>query len=321
MKIVKNIRYFSFFICILSILSACATSDSHTRISGNYKNLMEQQIAQKSHEKIDLKELPEMTSEDYERLGDVNVSQGNLQMAFLQYQKCLEINSKNITVKYKKGMTFVLGGLNDEAVREFREILREKPEHSLAYEGLGLAFFQMRRYEDAERYFGKATELDPTLWKAHNMLGIIFDHRREHKKAIPEYRFAISLRPSDGLLYNNLGVSYLLAGDYEEAAMAFKEGLRLEPSNRRLYNNLGLVLAKQGHYGEALVAFMEHGDESQAYNNLGCVYLQQGERKKAIRSFEKALEIKPTFYDKASQNLKKARAAKVYEIFSTKSDN
>jgi tetratricopeptide (TPR) repeat protein len=84
---------------------------------------------------------------------------------------------------------------------------------------------------------------------------------------------------------------------------------------------LGLALAKLGKYEEALVVFTEHGDEAQAYNNLGCVYLQKGEKKKAIRSFEKALEIKPAFYHRASQNLKKAKAARVYDTFSIKSDN
>jgi Flp pilus assembly protein TadD len=112
-----------------------------------------------------------------------------------------------------------------------------------------------------------------------------------------------------------------LAGHYKNAIVAFREGIRREPSSARLYNNLGLALAKLGRDEEALLAFMEHGNEAQALNNLGCVYLQQGEQKKAIRAFEKALEIKPDFYHKASQNLKKAKAGRVYDIFSIKSDN
>jgi hypothetical protein len=49
--------------------------------------------------------------------------------------------------------------------------------------------------------------------------------------------------------------------------------------------------------------------------------LQQGEQQKAIRTFEKALEIKPDFYHRAGQNLKKAKAGRVFDIFSIKSDN
>jgi tetratricopeptide (TPR) repeat protein len=54
-------------------------------------------------------------------------------------------------------------------------------------------------------------------------------------------------------------------------------------------------------------AFKKGGDEAKAYNNMGFVYLKMGERDKAIRSFEKAIEIRPTFYLKASENLKKAK--------------
>jgi hypothetical protein len=49
--------------------------------------------------------------------------------------------------------------------------------------------------------------------------------------------------------------------------------------------------------------------------------LQQGEQQKAIRNFEKAVEVNPDFYHRASQNLKRAKAGNVFDIFSIKSDN
>ena len=304
---------------ILGILCGCASSHGKLEMP-NYKSLMRQQLETVPGDATEKIALPEMTGKDHERLGDVSVSRGNLQMAFVQYEKCLKLNPENIRVKYKKGMVFVLGGLNDDAVREFRAVLKAKPEDSLAHEGIGLAFFQMKQYGDASRHFRKAIEIDSALWKAHTILGVIYDYQGQHDKAIREYRLAINLRPSDGLLYNNLGVSHLLAGHYEKAIPAFREGIKREPSCVKLYNNLGLALAKLGRYREALAVFMEHGDEAQAHNNLGCVYLQQGLREEAIRSFEKALEIKPTFYSRASQNLRKARAGRVYEMFSIESD-
>ena len=57
----------------------------------------------------------------------------------------------------------------------------------------------------------------------------------------------------------------------------------------------------------AMEAFKKGGDESKAYNNMGFVYLKMGERDKAIRCFEKAIKMRPTFYLKASENLKRAK--------------
>ena len=67
-----------------------------------------------------------------------------------------------------------------------------------------------------------------------------------------------------------------------------------------------MALAKLGKYSQALETFTKGGDKGQAHNNLGCVYLHQGQREKAIQSFNKALEVRDTFYLKALQNLKSA---------------
>ena len=78
---------------------------------------------------------------------------------------------------------------------------------------------------------------------------------------------------------------------------------------KKLYNNLGLALGKLGRYPEALEAFTHGGDEAQAYNNLGCLYLDNGDYERAAACFERATELRTSFYAKANDNLKKARQA------------
>jgi tetratricopeptide (TPR) repeat protein len=62
-------------------------------------------------------------------------------------------------------------------------------------------------------------------------------------------------------------------------------------------------------YHEGLEAFKKAGDEASAHYNLGCVYMQAGKYKEAVESFEKAIQIKPVFYVKAYENLRKAKDA------------
>ena len=251
----------------------------------------------------------EMSGSEIERLGDDYYNQGDFRMALVQYEKFLRLNPDNNRVCYKKGMLFLKGKMNEAAIREFQRIIINDPVHALSYQGLGQAFFSLKKYEDAVKHLNKAIELDPELWKAHNLLGIIYDYQGKYNLAIHEYNYAVTLKPSEGFLYNNLGVSYSLMGEYDKAVQAFNKALKFNTSDKKkLYNNLGLVLSKTGKYQLAMDAFKKGGDEAQAYNNLGFVYLQQGEREKAIRSFEKAIESKPTFYLKANENLKKAKA-------------
>jgi tetratricopeptide (TPR) repeat protein len=57
-----------------------------------------------------------------------------------------------------------------------------------------------------------------------------------------------------------------------------------------------------------LEAFRRGGTEASAFNNLGCIYLGQGKYAEAEAHFEKAIALSPTFYVKASENLRQARA-------------
>jgi tetratricopeptide (TPR) repeat protein len=323
MKVKNSGRSFLLLTVTLGVIMAgslfgCAASRQNVRAQYKFGDLSHQQqlsnfpgnrVPSVADDTIDAKALPEMTGDELERSGDLLLSRGNLDKAFVQYEKALKLKPDNIRVQYKKGLLFVLGRMNEDAIKEFQDVLEREPRYALAYKGLGQAFFQMKRYDQAEENFRKAVELDPKLWKAHNSLGIIYDYRKRYDMAIQEYSAAISLRPDNGLLYNNLGVSYAMAGENEKAINAFNKALETECSGSKVYNNLGLVLAKSGRYDEALEAFRKGGGKAHAHNNLGCVYLKQGEFDKAISCFEKAIEMNPAFYIKAGENLRKARAA------------
>jgi len=285
----------------------CVSLHSRNDYNRLVEKQMEWQMASARAEKRAFDKVPEMTDQDHERLGDAHFQQGKLGRAFVQYERALQLNPDNTQVHYKKGLLFMVEGLTKEAIAEFQEVLKKEPNHSLAYEGMGLALFKSGQSEAAEEHFQKALDLDPSLWKTHTFLGIIYNHQSRFEAALREHKAAIALEPDKGILYNNLGISYALMGQHDDALKAFEYALNAGGSTDKVYNNLALVLSKLGRYEEALEAFKLAGDEAQAYNNLGCVYLQKEDRDKAIRCFEQAIELKPTFYDKASRNLEKAK--------------
>jgi Flp pilus assembly protein TadD len=297
---------------LVGILGGCASRDARMgslRLkTKDYEKLLEKQTATGQAQEKNREKQVEMTDEEHERLGDNYFQGGHLERALVHYDKALRMNPDRTSIHHKMGLLFLAKGLNREAIEEFREVLRKEPDNAKAHEGIGLAQFKSGRKEAAERQLRKALELDPKLWKAHTFLGIIYNYRDMPEAAIREHEAALALEPHEGSVYNNLGVSYAFMGDYDNAVRAFEKALRTGTSDKRIYNNLGLVLSKLGRYEEAFEAFRLGGGEAQAYNNLGCVYLERGERDKAIYSFEKAIELKPTYYAKANENLKTARA-------------
>lgn len=256
---------------------------------------------------VPLKEPPEMTAAEYERSGDDYFNSGNLQQAFLQYDKSVRLEPANPRIRYKIGLLFLLNKMYGDAILEFQEVIRKEPHNALAHEGMGLALFQQHKIAEAERYFIKAVELNQNLWKSHNCLGIIYDKRKDYPRAIASYQKAIALKQDNALLYNNLGLSYLFSGNYDNAIKAFDTAMGFRSVPNKVYNNMGLALGLSGRYQEALETFKKVSDEATAYNNLGCVLLMKGDYERANQAFEKAIKLKPSFYTIANENLKKSR--------------
>jgi tetratricopeptide (TPR) repeat protein len=51
---------------------------------------------------------------------------------------------------------------------------------------------------------------------------------------------------------------------------------------------------------------MKSGDEAQAYNNIGVHYFMDGQYEEAAKCFQRAIELRPTFYEEAKTNLQRA---------------
>jgi Flp pilus assembly protein TadD len=292
-------------------LSGCASRNGlHTawRLADHQK-LLEKQKASMSAGEETRKNLPDMTATEYEMVGDNYLLQNNLPMAFVHYDKALRMVPGKVSLRYKKASIFFKRHLLDEALQEFQEVLNTDYTFALAHEGIGQVFLLQGKLPESEAHLQHAVMLDASLWKAHNFLGMVYDHQRRFDAAIMSYKAAIALKKDDGALYNNLGVSYARKGEYDYAMRTFEKALSTGYTDARVYNNLGLALTKLGREQDALVAFTRGGDKSQAYNNVGVIYLTDGKYKEAAAAFEKAMEVSPRFYTKASENLRIAQQA------------
>jgi len=284
----------------------CASQTSPP-IAFHYKNILERQKAGMPLAEDHLKNLPDMTAAEHETLGDTHLQQGNMSLAFSQYEKALRLDPDQIRIRYKTGLLFLKKGLPEDALKEFQVILKKDMRYALAYEGIGQALFQLNNLSEAEKNLLLALQFDGQLWQSHNFLGIIYDRQNRFEDAVAEFNTALALNPEQWLLFNNLGMSYYHKGEYIKAIEAFLGALRMDSSQRKAYNNLGLALGRLGRYQSALEAFKKGGDDAKAYNNLGVVYMRAGRYQEAITSFEKAIELNPSYYLKASENLKLAK--------------
>ena len=141
--------------------SGCAARNSQQDMFKEYREKLERQQAALANEEVASKKGPELSAEEYERLGDSYLRQGSMDMAFIQYNKALRLNPSQTRIRYKRGRLFLEKGLYADAKREFQEVLKAEPNHALAYEGMGRADFSMQEFSEAEKSFLQAIKLIP----------------------------------------------------------------------------------------------------------------------------------------------------------------
>lgn len=81
-------------------------------------------------------------------------------------------NRAEIEQHYRKAQAALQSKQNEEAAKEFREILRLDPRNASAHANLGIVAFQENDYAQAAQEFRTALQLRPDLWNAKAFLGM-----------------------------------------------------------------------------------------------------------------------------------------------------
>jgi Flp pilus assembly protein TadD len=96
---------------------------------------------------------------------------------------------------YQQGRKHLAAGMAAQATVPLEKAKRREPNKASIREALGIAYFRIRRYEEAEREFREMLEISPTDDYAHYALGRCLEKRGKDAEANGHYKLASSLRP------------------------------------------------------------------------------------------------------------------------------
>jgi tetratricopeptide (TPR) repeat protein len=241
-----------------------------------------------------------------EALGDIALENRDYESSLVNFMAILQKNPERYDLHYKVGVIFLLNGELEAAQKELALVLVHHPEMPQAHEAMGLVHLQEKRYPLAIEEFQLVLSQDPARASARHLLGVTYLEMRQPAKAVAQLKQAVALNPSHVASYAALGEAYLELKDSRQAIATLKRGLAIDPKNQKLNFRLGNALAAENRYDEALEAFMKVGDEAQAYNNIGVHYFMAGQYEDAAKCFQRAIELRPTFYEEAKTNLQRA---------------
>ena len=98
---------------------------------------------------------------------------------------------------FREGQRRLRSGLTAQATVPLEKAKRLEPQKASIREALGIAYFRIRRWREAEAEFRKVLELSPVNDYAHYALGRCLEKQGREHEANGHYKLASSLRPGE----------------------------------------------------------------------------------------------------------------------------
>ncbi len=131
------------------------------------------------------------------------------------------------------------------------DVVSKSPGDARAWNNLGQAHEQSRRFDAAARTFAEAARLDPDYPRAHANLGIALQRLGRIDEALESYAAALRLEPDIATTWSNRGSAYLALGRWGEARDDYLAALRLAPRSASAQHGVGMALANLGSWDAA----------------------------------------------------------------------
>uniref|UniRef100_A0ACD5TVM6 Uncharacterized protein n=1 Tax=Avena sativa TaxID=4498 RepID=A0ACD5TVM6_AVESA len=169
---------------------------------------------------------------------------------------------------------------------------------AISWFAVGCYYYCIKKYDQARRYFCKATGLDGTFPPAWLGTGIAYAAQEEGDQAMAAFRTAARLFPGCHLPTLYMGMQYVRMHNFKLAEQFFMQAKSICPSDPLIYNELGVVAYNMKEYQNAVQWFeltLEHTSSSvnemwePTLVNLGHALRKLKKYQKAISYYEKAL--------------------------------
>lgn len=142
------------------------------------------------------------------------------------------------------GNSYFHAGDLDQAILNFRHILKMDPDYHEGKRNLGVALRNKGKMEGEKNHnlsgaitlLLEAVRYLPEDFETYHLLGVAHGQNGETQKAISYFRKEIELSPKNPTAYYNLGVALGQIGDEAGAAAAFEKAKALDPNLPQMQN-------------------------------------------------------------------------------------
>ena len=217
------------------------------------------------------------------------------------FEHALEVTGGNYLAHHNLGVALADEGRANDAIAQFQESLRIRPDYAQARTDLGNALSKLPgRSAEAIAQYQAAVAMMPASPIPHNDLGNALVKAGRTQAAIAEYQAALRIKPDYAEAHNNLGKALAgIQGRQPEAIAQYQAALQAQPDLAEAHVNLGQALAEMpGRTADAIeqyqAALRLRPDLAEAHHGLGRALSDiPGRMPDAVAEYEAALRIDP----------------------------
>ena len=136
------------------------------------------------------------------------------------------------------GIALSAEGKNKEAIFQYKEAIKLKPDYADAHYNLGVTLVAEGKIKEAVFHYKMAIKINPDYAKAHNNLANRLVKKGALKEAISHYKMAIKIRPDYAKAHNNLGSALYAERKIVEAIFHYKTAIKIKPDFAAAQKNL-----------------------------------------------------------------------------------
>jgi tetratricopeptide (TPR) repeat protein len=231
--------------------------------------------------------------------GSARWTDGQLEPALKDYDRCIALNSRNAKCYIGRGNVHSDQGRYDEALKNFDHALRLKPDLADGYNGRGSCLAYRGQLDAAIGEFNRAIELDSEFAQAYYNRANAYDSKGDLDAAIDSYDHAIRLRADHAKAYNSRGSAHDKRGEMDAAMLDYDRAIELRPAFAEAYSNRCSARDLRGQRDAAIQdcdkAIELQPAFAEAYSNRGNALQGKGQYEAALKDYDKAIALKPSF--------------------------
>jgi tetratricopeptide (TPR) repeat protein len=229
-------------------------------------------------------------------LGVVYGNKGDFVSAIREYREVKRLDPNKLEARQNLGAALMHTD-PAAAIIEFREFASFAPDWPFCHECLGDALYRTGKFEEAEKEYHIAVQLDPAEPRLHVGLGLIHEFKKEYDEALLEYRLAEKLDGTDGPAFTDAGRVLLLKKDFPAAISEFHRAEEVDPANWVNHDLRGQALEDSGDRDAAMSEYREAlsiaPKELQARLDLALALEKKGDWLSALDNYRQAALDEP----------------------------